>query len=69
MRRAATLGLVGLALGGPRVYAAGPVDEPMLNAAGRRDAAPGDIGRALRVMAAAAVEHAALVVILALTLS
>ncbi|MBV9078242.1 MAG: cobalamin biosynthesis protein CobD, partial [Methylobacteriaceae bacterium] len=66
---AAMAGALGLALGGPRVYAAGPVDEPMLNAAGRRDAAPGDIGRALRVMAAAAVEHAALVVILALTLS
>ncbi len=49
----AMAGALGLALGGPRVYAAGPVDEPFLHNEGRRDAGPPDIGRALRVLVAA----------------
>jgi adenosylcobinamide-phosphate synthase len=62
---AAMAGALGIALGGPRVYAAGPVDEPFLNAPGRRDAGPGDIKRALRVMAAASVLHGLLYVLIA----
>ena len=50
----AMAGALGVALAGPRVYAAGPVVEPFLNPEGRRNAAPADIGRALRVMVAAA---------------
>jgi adenosylcobinamide-phosphate synthase len=56
---AAMAGALGLALAGPRVYAAGPVDEPFLHAEGRRDAGPADIDRALRVMIAASLLHAA----------
>jgi len=52
---AAMAGALGLALGGPRIYAAGPVDEPFLNGDGRCDARPEDISRALRVMVAACV--------------
>jgi adenosylcobinamide-phosphate synthase len=63
---AAMAGALGLALGGPRVYAAGPVNEPFLNAPGRRDAGPADISRALRVMCAAAVLHGLLYALLAL---
>jgi adenosylcobinamide-phosphate synthase len=65
---AAMAGALGLALGGPRFYVAGPVDEPFLNAQGRRDARPDDIKRALRVMTGAAVAHGALYAVLALTL-
>ncbi len=54
---AAMAGALGIALGGPRVYAAGPVDAPFLNREGRRDAGPADITRALRVMVAACVLH------------
>ncbi len=54
----AMAGALGLALGGPRLYAAGSVDEPFLNPEGSRDARPADIGRSLRVMAGAAVAHA-----------
>ena len=54
---AAMAGALGLALGGPRIYAAGPVDEPFLNAPGRRNASPEDIARGLRVMVVAAVLH------------
>jgi adenosylcobinamide-phosphate synthase len=54
---AAMAGALGLALGGPRLYAASPVNEPFLNREGRRDAWPDDITRALRVMTAAAVAH------------
>ena len=63
---AAMAGALGLALGGPRLYASGPVQEPFLNGTGRRDAAPPDIGRALRVMATASVLHAAFWLTLAL---
>jgi adenosylcobinamide-phosphate synthase len=65
---AAMAGALGLALGGPRVYAAGPVDEPFLNAPGRHDAGPDDIGRALRVMIAAAVLHGCLYLVLTLAI-
>ena len=62
---AAMAGALGIALGGPRVYAAGPVTEPFLNAPGRRDAGPDDIKRALRVMVAACVLHGLVYVLLA----
>jgi len=62
---AAMAGALGLALAGPRVYASGRVEEPYLNSAGRHDARPGDIGRALRVMALACALHGALYVALA----
>lgn len=54
----AMAGALGLALGGPRVYAAGPVDDPFLNVVGRRDASPSDIERSLRVLSRAALLHA-----------
>jgi adenosylcobinamide-phosphate synthase len=65
---AAMAGALGLALGGPRLYAAGPVDEPFLNAEGRRDSGSGDIGRALRVLVAAALLQGLAYVALALML-
>ena len=65
---AAMAGALGLALGGPRIYAAGPVDEPFLNAPGRRDAGPEDISRALRVMVAACVVQALVYVGIALSI-
>jgi adenosylcobinamide-phosphate synthase len=57
---------LGLALAGPRRYGATIVDDPFLNAAGRRDAEPADIARALRVFVAACVLHTALYAALAL---
>ena len=50
---AAMAGALGLALAGPRRYASGVVDDPYLNADGRREATPRDIDRALSVMLAA----------------
>ena len=41
--------LTGLALAGPRVYHGDVANEPMLNAAGRRDAGPEDIDRAISI--------------------
>lgn len=49
----AMAGALGLALAGPRRYAEGIVDDPYLNAGGRKNATPQDIGRALRMMTAA----------------
>jgi adenosylcobinamide-phosphate synthase len=43
----AMAGLTGLALAGPRIYRGDVANEPMLNAAGRRDAGPEDIDRAI----------------------
>lgn len=40
---------LGIALGGPRVYAGDRADEPFMNAGGRRTAGPDDIGRALGI--------------------
>lgn len=42
-------GALGLALAGPRQYGEEKVDEPMLNAAGKRDADAGDIDAALHL--------------------
>jgi adenosylcobinamide-phosphate synthase len=48
---AAMAGALGLALAGPRRYGERRVDDPFLNAAGRREAREADIRRALSVMA------------------
>lgn len=42
-------GLTGLALAGPRIYHGDIANEPMLNMAGRRDAGPEDIDKAIRL--------------------
>jgi adenosylcobinamide-phosphate synthase len=65
---ASMAGALGVALGGPRLYAAGPVEAPFLFAEGRRDAGRRDIGRSLRVMTGAALLHAAMWGALALAL-
>ncbi len=52
---AAMAGALGLALAGPRRYGGRVVDDPFLNAEGRREATPADIRRALRVLAGACV--------------
>jgi adenosylcobinamide-phosphate synthase len=44
--------LKGLALAGPRVYRGDIANEPMLNAAGRRDAGPEDIDQAISITSA-----------------
>lgn len=54
---AAMAGALGIALGGPRHYAAGPVEAPYLNPEGRHDAVASDIGRALKVVMTAALLH------------
>lgn len=54
----AMAGALQLALAGPRRYAERIVDDPFLNADGRRDAKPDDISRALRVLIAASGLHA-----------
>ncbi len=51
---------LGVALAGPRVYPERTVDDPFVNALGRKDARPDDIGRALRLFVAACVLEAAL---------
>jgi adenosylcobinamide-phosphate synthase len=66
---AAMAAALGLALAGPRRYGGIIVDDPFLNAKGRRDARPEDIRRALRVYVGAwaigwAVVAAASVVLL-----
>ena len=65
---AAMAGALGLALAGPRRYAGHVVDDPFLNPAGRRDAAPGDIAKALKVLRIATGLTGILVVIIALWL-
>jgi adenosylcobinamide-phosphate synthase len=62
----ATAGALGLALAGPRRYGERIVDDPFLNAEARKDAAPGDIGRALDLLVAACLLEAAAYVSLAL---
>lgn len=64
----AMAGALGLALAGPRRYVEGVVDDPYLNAHGRKAAAPNDIGRALRMLAAACVIEGAIYAALALVL-
>jgi adenosylcobinamide-phosphate synthase len=62
----ATAGALGLALAGPRHYAEGMVDDPFLNAEGRAEATPKDIGRALDLYFAACVLEGAAYAALAL---
>jgi adenosylcobinamide-phosphate synthase len=62
----ATAGALGLALAGPRRYGERIVDDPLLNAEARKDAAPGDIGRALDLLVAACLLEAAAYAALAL---
>ncbi|MET0314412.1 MAG: cobalamin biosynthesis protein, partial [Hansschlegelia sp.] len=52
-------GALGLALGGPRVYSGVAVDDPWMNAPGRQEAAPEDIGGALKLFVASCAAHAA----------
>lgn len=49
----AMAGALGLALAGPRRYASHSVDDPFLNADGRKDADPQDIRRALHILTGA----------------
>jgi len=65
---AAMAGALDLALAGPRRYGALVVDDPFLNPAGRIDADPADITRALKVLKVATILAATLVVIIALWL-
>jgi adenosylcobinamide-phosphate synthase len=60
---AAMASALGIALAGPRRYAGVIVNDPFVNAGGRRDANPTDIRRALRVYVAANVLFFALVAI------
>jgi adenosylcobinamide-phosphate synthase len=62
----ATAGALGLALAGPRHYAEGIVDDPFLNAEGRAEATPEDIGRTLDLYFAACVLEGAAYAALAL---
>jgi adenosylcobinamide-phosphate synthase len=62
----AMAGALGLALAGPRHYAEGLVDDPFLNAQGRKDATPDDIGRALDLYFAACLVEGASYAALAL---
>jgi adenosylcobinamide-phosphate synthase len=62
----AMAGALGLTLAGPRRYAEGLVDDPFLNAEGRKEAVPDDIGRALDLYFAACVVEGASYAALAL---
>jgi adenosylcobinamide-phosphate synthase len=62
----ATAGALGLALAGPRRYGEHIVDDPFLNADARKQATPGDIGRALDLYVAACLLQAAVYAALAL---
>jgi len=64
----AMAGALGLALAGPRQYVGHVVDDPLINPQGRLAATPNDIARALKVLAAACVLHAAIYAALALAL-
>jgi len=65
---AAMAAALGVALAGPRRYAGIIVDDPFLNAGGRRNAAPADIRRALRVYLGAWAMLSVIVVVLAVLL-
>ncbi len=58
---AAMAGSLGLALAGPRVYGKQTIDDAWMNPAGRKDATPNDIARALRVFVRACAALAGLV--------
>lgn len=62
----AMAGALQLALAGPRRYAEHIVDDPFLNADGRRDARPDDISRALHALIAASILHAMIYAIVVL---
>ncbi|XYK80885.1 MAG: adenosylcobinamide-phosphate synthase CbiB [Labrenzia sp.] len=62
---AAMAGALGLALAGPRTYPGYTVDDPYMNADGRRDATADDISRGLKVLVGAYGIEAALVLLLA----
>jgi adenosylcobinamide-phosphate synthase len=62
----ATAGALGLALAGPRRYGEHIVDDPFLNPDARKEATPGDIGRALDLYVAACLLQAAVYAALAL---
>ncbi|WP_029059667.1 adenosylcobinamide-phosphate synthase CbiB [Stappia stellulata] len=62
---AAMAAVLGLALAGPRAYAGYNVDDPYMNADGRRDATAGDIARALKAMIFACALQIGLVALLA----
>lgn len=62
----AMAGALGLALAGPRRYAERMVDDPFLNAEGRAEVTPDDIGRALDLYFAACVVEGASYAALAL---
>ena len=63
---AAMAAILGLALGGPRSYGDGTLNEPYINADGRRSATVYDIQRALAVFRDACLALAALVGVLAI---
>jgi adenosylcobinamide-phosphate synthase len=56
---------LGVALAGPRVYPGRTVNDPFVNASGRKDATPDDIGRALGLFVAACALEGALYAALA----
>ena len=60
---AAMAGALGIALAGPRRYGERVVDDPYLNDAGRHEAGPGDIGRALKILRVATAGGAILTLI------
>ena len=60
---AAMAGALGIALAGPRRYGERVVDDPYLNDAGRHEAGPGDIGRALKILKVATAGGAILTLI------
>ncbi len=62
---AAMAGALGVALAGPRRYGERVVDDPFLNAGGRLQATPIDIGRALRLLTVACVLQFLLIALLA----
>ncbi|MCB1387362.1 MAG: cobalamin biosynthesis protein [Nitratireductor sp.] len=63
---AAMAGACGFALGGPRIYPGGRVEQAFLNAAGRRDLDGGDIRMAVRLTDAACMALWGLVLLLAI---
>jgi adenosylcobinamide-phosphate synthase len=64
----ATAGALGLALAGPRRYGERVVDDAFLNAEARKDATPGEIGRALNLLIAACLLQAAVYATLVLVI-
>jgi len=61
---AAMAGALGIALAGPRRYGERVVEDPFLNDAGRHEAGPGDIARALKILRVATALGATTVLIL-----